>query len=137
MSRADRISPKQKAVLYSDFLNNLEQNPVTGFLARVTNVEAVKQSIRNLVLTNVNERPYQPYIGSKIRTLLFDPIDSITEETLRLTIEETVRQEPRAQLSHIKIEGDPTFNGYLVTIVFSMINIPEQISLSIILRKVR
>lgn len=137
MSRADRISPKQKEVLYSDFLNNFEQNPVTGFLARVTNIESVKQSIRNLILTGVNERPYQPFIGSKIRTLLFDPIDSITEETLRITIEETVRQEPRAILSHIKVEGDPLLNGYTVSIIFSMINIPEQISLNVILRRVR
>ena len=69
--------------------------------------------------------------------MLFDPIDSITEETLRITIEETVRQEPRAILSHIKVEGDPLLNGYTVSIIFSMINIPEQISLNVILRRVR
>lgn len=137
MSRADRISPIQKTIFYSDFLNNFDQNPVTGYLARVTNVEAVKQSIRNLILTNKNERPYQPYIGSKIRSLLFEPMDSVTEETLRVTIQETVEQEPRANLLSVRIKAEPSLNGYLVSIIFSMINIPEQIELQIILRRVR
>lgn len=138
MSRADRVTPKQQQVLYSDFLINFDQNPVTGFLAKAVNEDAVKNSIRTLIMTDLNERPFQPNIGSKIRSLLFEPLDDVTASLIKTTIYDTVRSgEPRAKLDAVIATPNFEFNAYFITIVFSMINIPEPITLNLILRRVR
>jgi phage baseplate assembly protein W len=83
MSQSDRFTIKNNREYFSDFMANFDKNPVTGNLARVTNEDAIKQSLRNLVLTNRTERFYQPHIGSKVQSLLFDPMGPETEDLLR------------------------------------------------------
>ena len=73
MSRADKNTLEQKKrEIYSDFLNNFDQNPFTGVLARVTNEESVAQSLKNITLTNRGERFYNSNKGSRIRSSLFE-----------------------------------------------------------------
>ena len=58
--------------LYSDLNLNFNKNPATKDIAKLKDVEAVKRSVRNLILTNRFERPFHPEIGSDIRALLFE-----------------------------------------------------------------
>ena len=139
-NRADKFTIKTKTVeRYSDFLVNFDKNPLTGFLARTTNADAIKQSLRNLILTERTERPYQPHIGSKIWSLLFEPIDVVTEELLKQTIKETISNcEPRVNVIQISVNGNANYNSYFVEVVFEILNIPgESFSLPVILRRVR
>lgn len=136
-SRADKITPTRKRELFSDFLMNLDRNPITGALARKTNEEAVKESIKHLVLTNVGERPYSP-LGSKVQSLLFDPADVFTEQLIEQTIRETIETyEPRAQLIQVQTTLNPDYNEYDITIYFSVLNTTEVSSLNISLKRVR
>ena len=61
-----------KSVVFSDFFTDFSRSPTSGMLNIKTNEDAVKQSVRNLLLTDKYERPYQPEIGSNVRNLLFE-----------------------------------------------------------------
>lgn len=140
MARVDKISPLQKIPeFYSDFPINLNKNLVTGQVARVTNDEAVRQSLIHLVLTNLNERPYQPYLGSRVKASLFENIDDpFTVESIRLSIEDCIKDnEPRA--TNVQISVQPTLerNAYQVEILFSLINITAVFKASFTLERIR
>ena len=73
-TRADKYTQVgKKQEFYSDFMNNFVKHPVNNSLARLTNEESVKQSIRNLILTNVGERMFEPDVGSTVNNALFEP----------------------------------------------------------------
>ena len=139
MARSDRYtSLTNKPIYYSDFANNLDVNPVTGFLAKITNENSVKNSIRNIVSTINGERFYQSTIGSKINVLLFEPMDEPTVIALDNAIREAIQNnEPRANLKSVEIYPDYDNNSYMITIIFTIINIPEDISFNFILNRVR
>lgn len=138
-SRADKFSVKTKQKEYfSDFLNNFDKNPVTGFLARVTNEEAIKQSLRNIILTNNGERFYDSGIGSKVNASLFEPMNPITQEDLKFSISEACKLEPRAYVHNIIVNVMADGNAVLISIEFSPINSQEERhALDLIVRRVR
>lgn len=139
MSRADKntFTAKSKEI-YSDFLDNFDKNPLTGFLARVTNEDAVKQSLKNIVLTSVGERFYDSRKGSKIRASLFDLLDPTNIEVIQIQLREAIlAYEPRAVLRDIRLQEMADMNSYAVTIIFSVINIPEAFELTVNLKRVR
>jgi phage baseplate assembly protein W len=139
MARSDKFTAEaKKLVYYSDFMTNLDFHPLTGDLARVTNEEAVKQSIRQLVLTSVTERPYEPFVGSKLYSLLFDPMDSQTTNLIKSTIESTLENnEPRAKPVRVVVQANEGQNLYNVTVIFSIINSQNEVTLNLILKRVR
>jgi len=102
----------------------LNVNPTTGLLARVINEDSVKQSLRNLILTNPTERFYQPFLGSKVRSSLFEPMTPVTVDTIRFSIENTIKQEPRVQLVRLDVIPDYDNNQYNVGIYFEVLNFP-------------
>lgn len=130
---------RKKPIIYSDFTPNLDKNPLTGLLARLTNEESVKNSIRNLCLTMRRERFNQPLVGSKIYGSLFEFNDPVALTEMKSTLEETIRSdEPRAQNVNVSIQSVPNNpNEVRATIIFSMMNIPEQISFDVILKRAR
>lgn len=140
MARVDKIIPKQKQPeYYSDFSINMERNLVTGQLLRLTNDDAVKQAIVSLVLTGPNERPYQPWLGSKIKSSLFDLADDeVTLDGIRTSITECIENnEPRVRVLNVEFHEDIDRNGYNVKIVFSTVNIQEPQVAEIFLERVR
>ena len=139
MTRIDRWTvERKKPTYYRSFVNSFDRNPLTGLIATVTNEDSVKQSLQNLILTNIYERYEQPYIGSKLQSLLFDPMDAITEDLIKDTITETIVQcEPRCELIAVKVLANSDLDSYDVTIVFSLINIPEQLTLNLVLMRIR
>lgn len=124
---------------YSDFMNNLDLNPITGLLAKVTNEDAVKQSLKNLIYTNRTERFYNPFIGSRLRSLMFEPMDSVTQQLLSKEINETIsNNEPRVEILNVIVTPREDQNRYDIKIVFRLINRPEQtLDLNLSLKRVR
>jgi phage baseplate assembly protein W len=108
-------------------------------LAKVSNEEAIKSSLRNLVLTGLTERPYQPLVGSKIRASLFSPMSQQTVELIKTTLANTIKfQEPRAKLVNIDVIPDYDNNSYSVSIFFESVNFPgKTFFANIILRALR
>ena len=139
MSRADKFTGLSKTpIYYSDFTDNFSLNPQTGYLAILTNADSIKNSIRNLCLTNRLERLYQPGVGSKIQSLLFDLNDLATQQLLITTIHETINNyEPRALNLQVIVNQVIDENQIAITVVFSMVNIVDPVSFTLILKRVR
>lgn len=99
---------------------------------------AVINSVKNLILTNHFERPFQPEVGSNIRRLLFENVDVILAAQLEREIEETVNNfEPRVQISSIVATPAPDENGYKVIMEFFVINNPDPIKINFFLERIR
>jgi len=125
--------------LYKDLALSFERNLSTKDVIIKKDVEAVKQSVRNLIMTNHYERPFHPEIGSGISQLLFEPLDPITSNSLTRVIGEVITNfEPRAQVVAVDSRPDPDSNSYEVTISFRVINVPgELVSLTTMLERSR
>ena len=113
--------------------------PTTGDVFKKREAEAVKQSVKNLILTNHYERPFHPEIGSSVRAMLFQPMNPITAHTLQRTIAECIENfEPRARLVSVIASAQPDVNSYEVTISFYVVNVPgELITLQTMLERSR
>jgi phage baseplate assembly protein W len=137
-TRADKLTNTIKQDYFSDFLNDFDSHPINNSLAKVTNENAVKQSIRNLILTNRGERLFQPTIGSDIYRSLFEPNDTVTAENITFFVRSTISQnEPRALLLQVNVYPNPDRNAFTVNVVFSLINSNTPIQISVILKRVR
>jgi phage baseplate assembly protein W len=137
-ARADRMTETaSRPRRYVDFSSGFEKSPVTGDLALVVDEESVKASVRNLVLTQKGERLFQPEVGCKVHDLLFDQLDPMTEDLMRVTIEQCVRNwEPRAQVLTVTARESTSGDGVDLTITFSVVNLPEPVTLTVFLKSV-
>ena len=108
-------------------------------LNKVTDIEAVKRSIRNLILHNTYEKPFHPEIGGNVRGLLFENMTPMTSAVIARKIEDTINNfEPRARLVGVKAQPDRDFNGYVVSVYFYVANAPtELVELDTFLERLR
>ena len=106
---------------------------------KVTDIQAVKRSIRNLVLTNHYEKPFHPEIGSGVRDMLFEPMTPITAHILTRKIEDVIENfEPRARLISVTAFPNLDRNEYECTIEFFVVNAPtELVDLTVFLERLR
>lgn len=139
MSRLDRYTTtSKKSELYSDFFTNLTPHPATKQLVRKVNEEAVKGAIRNLLLTNKYERPFQPDLGSNIRKLLFEHISPENSNLLKTYVTETIENnEPRCKLINVIVNESEAQQSYFITVLFYIINRTEPVELTVTLYRVR
>ena len=137
-TRADKYTQSQKQEYFSDFLTNFDKHPINYTLAKIINENSVKQSIRNLILTDLGERLFQPTIGSNIRHSLFEPNDIIAYENIRAFVSSTISQnEPRAVLISVNVYPNPDNYYFNVNIIFSLINTNVPVQMNVILKRVR
>ena len=136
---ASRQNEKRSSRVYKDLNLNFSANPVTGDVATVADVIAVKRSVRNLLMTNHYDRPFHPEIGSNIPALLFENFGPITGNQLSRTVEEMISNfEPRARVETVECFPVPDTNTYDVRIYFYVENLPaELIEFQTILEAVR
>ena len=105
----------------------------------LTDIKAVKRSIRNLVLLNHYEKPFHPEIASGVRDMLFENMTPVTATILARKIEDVIQNfEPRARLISVTALPNLDRNEYEVSIEFYVVNQPtELVDLSIMLERVR
>ena len=128
----------KKQILYSDFGRDMVINPVSSDLSRKTNEEAIKESIRNLILTNRGERLFQPFIGTNLIGSFFENIDLNTLNDAKEYIEDTINTyEPRCNLISVDVFANYESNAIAATIVFNVINRTEPVTLEVILDRIR
>ena len=108
-------------------------------ISRVTDVQAVKRSIRNLVLLNRYEKPFQPQIFGGVLESLFEPMSTLTALFLGKQIEAVIgAYEPRVNLTEVNVIDNIDRNAYEVQIKFTLINTPtELVDLSLMLERIR
>lgn len=106
---------------------------------KITDVQAVKRSIRNLVLLNRFEKPFSPYIYGGVTELLFEPMTPVTSIIIGSNIENLIgAYEPRAILQQVNVRENMDRNEYDIQIIFSMANNPaEQVELEFMLERLR
>ena len=127
--------------IYKDLSLFFTPNPVSGDVTMVTDVQDIKRSVRNLVMTNRFEKPFHPEVASHVRDLLFERFTPITFNLLRNRIETVLANyEPRVSVTDIEIDdsGRAMDNNELnVRIFFTLRNDPQIQSVDILLERVR
>lgn len=124
--------------IFSDIDLNFTVHPVTKDISRRYDENAVKASIKNLVLTANYERPFHSEIGSQLRALLFEPASPLTENAIRKSIYDLINNfEPRAELTDVIVFFRPDNNSVHVTIEFKIINTERPITLDLVLERTR
>ena len=105
----------------------------------LTNVTAVKRSVRNLILTNFYEKPFHPEIGSGVSDLLFEIVSPLTAIALAQSVEDVINNyEPRALLLGVDVIDNIDANAYDITVTFEVINAPgEIVQLDVLLEALR
>jgi phage baseplate assembly protein W len=123
---------------YKDLDLNFTVHPVTKDVVKRTGNAAIIGALRNLILTNLYEKPFQPTFGSRIRGLLFEEVSFITANILQSEIANVVKSfEPRVSIDAIRVEAQPEENRYVVTLRFYIANVENPITINLFLEKVR
>lgn len=123
---------------YKDLDLTFNIHPIKRDLSVVTDVQAIIKSVKNLILTNHYESPFDPDFGSNIRALLFEPATQFTAAYIRKEIESVLNTyEPRARIKNITVQVTPDQNKYSVTIEFETILSTKPIVIDFLLSKIR
>jgi phage baseplate assembly protein W len=123
---------------FRDLDLSLNLHPIRKDINLHKNEYAVINSVKNLILTNHYERPFQPELGSNIRRLLFENVDSIMAAQIEREIEETINNfEPRVEISRVTATASPDENRYNVELEFFVINSPNPITINFFLERIR
>ena len=95
---------------------------------KVTDIEAVKRSVRNLVLLNSYEKPFHPEIAGDVRGLLFENMTPLTSAVIARKIQDVIENfEPRARLTGVQAIPNFDRNLYEVTVYFYVVNAPTEL----------
>ena len=123
---------------YKDLDLDFGRNVVTNDVNKLTGVEAVKRSVRNLIQTNHFERPFHPELGVNVRALLFEPLNMFTAMNLEKKIAEVLLNfEPRAQINQVRAEPNVDQNSFFVSINFKVVGIPGVVTVETMLERLR
>jgi phage baseplate assembly protein W len=124
---------------YSDLDLDFLRNPTTSDVVIKRGDDAIKRSIRNLILTNYYDRPFRPSIGSNVQKLLFDEIaDPLVKNLLEAAISETIfKFEPRVRLDSVIVESNLDANGIDVRLQYTILNRELPVVTTIFLERIR
>lgn len=129
---------RSRPSLFSDFHKDMTQNPISEDLAVKRDEEAVKEAIKNLILTDRGERLMQPLVGGNIRAMLFENNTPATIKIIQETVKETINfYEPRATLLDVIVQSSLDESTVQVAIYFYINNIEQPITLTVFLERTR
>ena len=124
--------------LYSDLDLGLPIHPVKKDIIPLSDIRAVKNAVKNLVLTNFSERPFQPKLGSNVTALLFEPTDQFTAIQMKKEIHRLLEDhEPRINATRVQILDDADANAYRVSIEFNIVQANTQTEVDFALQRLR
>ena len=141
MSRYDATQSNEStrsSRIFKDLNLDFQQNTATKDIQKITDVESVKRSVRNLINTNHYEKPFHPEIGSNLRAMLFELMSPQMNHLISKQIENLINNyEPRCNL--VEVFAQPMFerNGYSVQISFMVNNHQEPVIVESFLERLR
>ena len=107
---------------FKDLAISFKANPNTGDFGVVKNENAIKQSVRNLILTMFGERPFQPSIGSRVKALLFEPWDPFAVDTIKTEIFNCIKRlEPRVVCTGVGLRDENDINSVHISIDYTIV----------------
>lgn len=123
---------------FTDLDFNFFLHPKTKDVSTRSDEDAIKQSIRNLLLTRNFERPFRSNIGSPLYNLLFEPISPITTSVMKRAVIDTIQNfEPRADVLDVSIKFDSENNNAVIGIIFRIKNTQTPVTINVILERTR
>ena len=129
---------KRSSRIFKDLNLNFQVNSATKDIQKITDVEAVKRSVRNLINLNHYEKPFHPEVGSNLRAMLFELMTPQMNHAISKQIQKLIiNYEPRARL--VQVATIPNFdrNAYNVKISFYVVNVPEPVTVESFLERLR
>ena len=141
MSRYDATQTNdsiRSAKIYQDLNLDFQKNTATKDIQKLTDIEAVKRSVRNLIKLNHYEKPFRPEIGSNLRAMLFENITPQINHAISKQIDLLIKNyEPRCRLVQLNVQPDVDRNGYRASISFFVVNHPERVEVETFLERLR
>jgi len=141
MSRYDATQTNESirsSKIFKDLNLGFEQNTATKDIQKITDIEAVKRSVRNLINTNHYEKPFHPEIGSNLRAMLFEIMTPQMNHVISKQIENLINNyEPRCRLVQVHTQPSLDRNGYSVQISFYIQNHQDQVIVESFLERLR
>jgi phage baseplate assembly protein W len=141
MSRYDATQTNESSRssrTYKDLDLDFQKNIATSDIQKLTDVEAVKRSVRNLINLNHYERPFHPEIGSNLRAMLFENISPQMTHVIGKQIDLLIKNyEPRCRLVQVNVKPMIDRNSYAATISFYVVNYPEPVQVETFLERLR
>jgi len=123
---------------FSDLDFMFTAHPVTKDITRRYDENAVKASLKNLILTSNYERPFHSEIGSQVRALMFEPASPMLSQMLKRAIIDVVNNfEPRVFLDDVTVGFAPDSNAVYITVEFRIVNTERPLSLDLVLERTR
>ena len=121
---------------FDDLLISMKKNAFTDDVSVVKNDNAIKQSIKNLVLTNPGEKHFQPNVGSRVFNLLFEPLDAFTADAVKDEVINTINQyEPRVELTDVAVVPVDEGNKLSITIEYRIVGLPVVETIDFVLQR--
>ena len=141
MSRYDATQTNEStrsSRIFKDLNLDFQQNTATKDIQKITDVESVKRSVRNLINTNHYEKPFHPEIGSNLRGMLFELMSPQMNHLITKQIENLINNyEPRCRLVQVHTQPEFERNGYNVQISFYVQNYPNPVVVESFLERLR
>jgi len=129
---------KRSNKIYSDLNLSFTKNPATKDVAKIFDVQAIKRAVKNIILTNKYERPFNSDFGCNLRGFLFenitDPLLVIIKDRVAMAIE---KYEPRVSVEDVVVQNDEENNGLNIMVSFLINSTEAPVSVSTFLQRVR
>ena len=130
--------PVPTKAIFSDIPISFTAHPITGNVKKSINRDAVKNSVRNIILTNHGERFFKPKFGGNVTSQLFENASKFTEFNTARSIRIALQNyEPRAEVINVRVDSNPDTNNLTVTLKFRILNDPDPITLDVLLERIR
>ena len=121
---------------FKDLSVGFTRNANTKDVAIVKNDNAIKQAVKNLILTVPGEKPFQPEIGSRISELLFEPLDPFTSDSIKQEVINTISQyEPRVRIINVFVKANFDKNSFDVELRYQIVGLPPVESIEFVLQR--
>lgn len=138
MASSGSINPIRKEVQFSDLGITMTAHPITGKVTVKKNAEAVIGALKNLILTNRFERPYDPLFGADIRSRLFENFDPIEQVNIEEDIKSAIKNfEPRVRVNEVRVVASPNSNRVQIGISFYVSNEAQPITVGLEIERTR
>ena len=129
---------KRSNRIYSDLNLSFTKNPATKDVAKLFDVQAIKRSVKNIILTNKYERPFNSDFGCNLRGFLFEnitePLLVVIKDRVSMAIE---KFEPRVSVEDVVVREEDGSNGISIMVSFKIIGVEQPVTVSTFLQRVR
>ena len=124
--------------IYKDLEISFSAHPVTGDLLVVKDDEAIKASVRNIILTGFYERANRPTFGCSGKKLLFEQNDVFTQITIAESIRTALENyEPRIEINDISVSDDESGNALNISVYYTILSYRKPESINLVINRVR